>query len=286
MQDKALAFLNREWNEHAPFTKNGWYGLKTGSPREWFRVPAEYRVRLGTDKQPHPFANVYSVWLFSERCSQRKFVSEKWPEIKRAVEDFLKSGWRLDPAKGDAFGNQYLASMMAAARLAEEAKDSATAEKANSAADEFSDMLVQWWNRVATNGTLKSFSTSSELDPYIGKGGGISLALAPHRHKLALFDGLTPEIAAMLRARVPDAIDSVWKTFSLLYRTSPLVGEERQVHTGENFIDPPELALAGFKAFAWLKNATAEELAMRVDLPFCHAELYYISKLAIALDGK
>ncbi|HOA62859.1 MAG TPA: hypothetical protein PLY00_17100 [Verrucomicrobiota bacterium] len=56
-------------------------------------------------------------------------------------------------------------------------------------------------------------------------------------------------------------------TLSALYAAWPLVGEERQVHFGENFIDPPDLAMDGFRALAWLREAGGEELGCRVDLP-------------------
>jgi len=62
-----------------------------------------------------------------------------------------------------------------------------------------------------------------------------------------------------------------------------LMGEERQVHYGENFVDPPDFALDAFKAFAWLRDASAQELAQRVDIPFCRADLSCITKLALAV---
>ena len=34
----------------------------------------------------------------------------------------------------------------------------------------------------------------------------------------------------------------------------------------------------------WLENAPGEELAQRVDIPFCKADLSYITKLALALE--
>jgi hypothetical protein len=87
-------------------------------------------------------------------------------------------------------------------------------------------------------------------------------------------------------AIAPEAVAKVWEMFSLLYRTWPLVGEERQVHFGENFVDPPDLALGGFKALAWLRNGSAEELAKNIDLPFCRADLYYVTKLALVLEAQ
>jgi hypothetical protein len=68
LQEKAKVRLAEEWQSHAPFTASGWYGLKAGKGREWFAVPDELRTRVGADKQPHPFGNVYAVFLYGERC--------------------------------------------------------------------------------------------------------------------------------------------------------------------------------------------------------------------------
>jgi hypothetical protein len=97
---------------------------------------------------------------------------------------------------------------------------------------------------------------------------------------------LTPEVAARVKAKAPEAVEKVWRTFSALCPTWHLVGEERQVHYGENFLDPPDLALDAFTSLAWMAGASATDLAQRVDVPFCHADLYYIAKVAILLDRR
>ncbi|MFA0748636.1 MAG: hypothetical protein EORIYHIE_002505 [Candidatus Fervidibacter sp.] len=76
----------------------------------------------------------------------------------------------------------------------------------------------------------------------------------------------------------------MWKTFELLCPTWHLVGEERQVHYGERFVDPPDFSLNAFKAYAWLLDAPASELAKKVDIPFCRADLSYAVKIALVLE--
>jgi hypothetical protein len=63
-----------------------------------------------------------------------------------------------------------------------------------------------------------------------------------------------------------------------------LRGEERQVHYGENFLDPPDFARDAFAALAWLRQAPPGELAQRADVPFCRADLNQVMKLALALE--
>jgi hypothetical protein len=284
LQKKAKDFLRTEWDRHPPLTRQAWLPLALGERREWFHVPADYCARLGSDRQPHPFGNLYAVRLFAQRSGDEAWLRDNWPALKTAFEDFANSNWRLNPP-GDPFANRYLASLLAFSQIAEARGETDLARHARDKASETAEALVAWWRRAAERGTLRTFNTSSELDPFIGKGDGISLAVAPHRHKLALFQDLTPEVAAMLREKAPDAVAGVWQTFYALCPTWSLVGEERQVHFGENFLDPPDFALSAFQARAFLTNSSQGELARRVDLPFCHADLDYLIKLALVLKA-
>ena len=286
LRAEARTRLRAEWTRHPPFTLGAAYSLGEGSPREWCSIPAEYRGRLGNDKQPHPFGNIHRVGLFADRCGEEALVLESWPRLKEAYEDFARTGWRLDPVAGDPFANRYLASLLALVRLAEKAGDRALALKAKLKADETTRALVAWWERAASEGTLRTFNASAELDSFIGKGDGLFFALAPHRHKLALFQDLTPEVATLVLAQNRHSVEEVWRTFAGLCPTWALVGEERQIHFGENFVDPPDFALSAFRAFNWLCSPSYEALSSKVDLPSGRADPAYLFKLALALERK
>jgi hypothetical protein len=143
--------------------------------------------------------------------------------------------------------------------------------------------LIQWWKEAGA--TLTNFNGVQQLDPFIGKGDKLSWAVFPHRHKLAIFQDMTPEIGAMIRDEAPEAAAQVWATFTNLAPTWRLQGEERQYHFGENFVDTPDFSLSAFQAFAFVQKAGVPELLNRIDIPFCHADLYQIQKLAIALEA-
>jgi hypothetical protein len=239
---------------------------------------------LGTDRQPHPFGNTRAIWLYAERCGDQKLVLRSWDKLKATYEDFRKSGWTLDGNKGNSFANRYLASMEAMVKLADLAGDEAVKQLAEAQAASTRDALIAWWKRAAQTGTLGTFQSSSELDPFIGKGDGISFAVAPHRHKLALFQDLTPEIAAVLNQKCPEEVRQVWSTFKSLCPTWQYQGEERQVHYGENFVDPPDFALSAFRAATWLQMENLAGLGRLVDQPFCRADLYHFMKTALALE--
>jgi hypothetical protein len=285
-KEKAKARLAAEWEKHPPFTKQAACPLNEGERREAFWVPPQVLTPFHVSKPHHPFGNVYAVWLYAERCGEWERVKAAWPTIKACFEDFAKMNWKLDPDKGDLYANRYLASLLAFARIAEKAGDPDAAKQANALAEKTTEALVAWWQRSAERAKLPTFQNIQEWDSFIGKGNALFYRIIPHRSKIGLFHGLTPEVAALVKAKAPQAVESIWRTFETLCPTWYLVGEERQVHFGENFVDPPDFALNAFKALAWLRDAPANDLAARVDIPFCRADLAHLTKLAITLEKK
>jgi outer membrane protein assembly factor BamB len=286
LQRKVKSRLAEEWVAHPPCTAQAWYSLKDGTRRELFPAPAEVLSRLDSDKPPHPFANLQAIWLYANRCGEKKAVLAALPQLKACFEDFQRTGWRLSADKGSLYANRYLGSLLAFSRMAAEAGDSELARRAAELADQTLAALAAWWRRAASRGTLTSFKNVQELDPFIGAGDAISFRLAPHRHKLALLSGLTPEVAAAVREKDPEAVEQVWRVVQQLYATWHLVGEERQVHFGENYLDTPDLALGVFQSLAWLRQAPFDSLARHVDMPFCRADLFYLIKLALPLESR
>jgi hypothetical protein len=227
---------------------------------------------------------VYAAWLYGQRCGEQTRVLAQYPAISDSFAAFAGTRWRLDGAKGDLHANRYLRALLAMEQLARVVGDPTSARLAGQLARENLDELARWWQRVAAEGTLGTFNTTAELDPFIGRGDGLSFRLAPHRHKVALFDSLSPELATQVGERVPMEVGQVWRTFEQIYATWWIVGEERQVHFGENYLDPPDLAAGAFAAWTWLLKPVPNEMRAKVDLPFCRADLFFVQKLGMALD--
>ncbi|MFP4056385.1 MAG: PQQ-binding-like beta-propeller repeat protein [Candidatus Brocadiia bacterium] len=282
-QEKAKALLGEQWERHPPYTAQAWYPLDEGRRRERFAVPEEL-LRRGRGPRHHPFANLYAVWLYARRCGEWERVLAAWKGIRAAAQDFLDSRWKLDPEKGHLFANRILASLLAFARMAEKVPDPAAAAAANPTLERTTEAYVAWWKASGQAAELPVFENIRQWDGFIHKGGALFHKVSGHRAKVALFRDLSPEVAALARARAPEAIDAVWQAFDALCATWYLAGEERQAHYGENFVDPPDFALGAFKALAWLRGAEPQALARRVDIPFCKADLAYLAKLAIALE--
>ena len=284
LQRRVKEKLRAELEEYSPSSVTGAYSLPEGSAREWFAVPPEYRKKQSGAKSAHPFGNLWQFWLWAQKSGEEALLLGKWNSIRESYRSFSQTNWKLESAKGDLYANRYIASLRAFQRMAERASEPALAREAAEAADTATNALIEWWHRAAQAGTLGTFKGSGELDPFINRGDAISFKSTPHQHKIALFADLSPELFAAVRREAPDDVRIVWDTFAQLYKTWPLQGEERQVHFGENYVDPPDLALGAFKILKWSGGATAAELCGAADLPFCRADLYYIEKLALALD--
>lgn len=284
LQARVKAYLAQEWEKHPPYREATWYKLDEGRAREWFQVPSTLRTPLREDRY-HPFGNLYAVYLYAERCKEWERVKRAWGDIKDCFEEFLGINWRIDPSVGALYANRYLSSLLALVRLAERFGDGETAKRAKGVAEKVKEDLIAWWRNSAQRLSLPQYYKNiKEWDAFITKGDALFLALIPHKARVALLTDLTPEVADILKREAKTEVEKVWRVFATLCPTWHLVGEERQVHYGENFLDPPDFALNAFKFFAWLCNPLGEELVKRLDIPFCRADLYYVEKLGIALS--
>ena len=283
LQASVRNYLAGLWQQHPPYTAQAWYAPQSGAPREWAPMPVALRERPD-ETLPHAFANVWSVMSYAKRCAEWTRVSQSWEALHQCWRSFRDTGWQLSPGGADLHANAYLASAIALQRLARRLDDPSTQREAKAFADSVGEALLAWWKRAA-EWEPRPLSGVSELDGFIAKGNALFLTIRPHRAKVALFHRLTPDVANILRARAADAVRRVWGTFLRLCPTWHLVGEERQVHFGENFVDPPHFALDAFCAYAWLTGASADALARHLDIPFCRADLAAIVKIALILEA-
>ncbi|MCS7310586.1 MAG: PQQ-binding-like beta-propeller repeat protein [Armatimonadetes bacterium] len=287
LRSQVKEYLAKEWTAHLPCTAQTFYSLREGAPRELVRVPADMRAPARGDiPQPHPFGNLYAVWLWATRCGERERVRGVWQQVAQCAEQFEATGWRLDGKRGDLFANRYLASWYALQQLATQLGERSWAERAAAQYQRTLDALVEWWKVAAGEADLPTFYKDiARWDEFIGKGDRLFLVVFDHRAHVALFADLTPEVGRAVRERAAEAVERVWKTFEQMCATWHLAGEERQVHYGENFVDLPCFSVDVFRAYKWLAGAKGEELRLRVDLPLCRADVGHILKLALSLEA-
>ncbi len=286
LQLRAKSFLRKEWEAHPPFTGKSVYRIDEGERREYHRVPAASLSRAGHAAPYHPFGGLHAIRLYAERLDAWDLVRGSWKDLRTAFDAFVETKWRLDPQKGDLHANRYLASLVAFTRLAERAGDEDASRQAALLARETAEALAAWWRRSAERVALPVIKDIGEWDRFLGRGDALFFCIAPHKSKVALFHNLTPEVASTVKAKAPDAVEKVWRAFEALCPTWHLAGEERQVHYGENFTDPPDFSLDAFRAAAWLGGMPPGDLAERTDVPFCRADLGYIVKMALAIEAR
>jgi hypothetical protein len=284
LQERVKEFLASEWGSHPPYTIKSSYNLNEGSRREYFTtLPAP--LTKPDIENSHPFGNIYSVKLYAEKCNEWSRVLSSWQDLRACFDDFIKTGWKLTPENGDLNVNRYLSSLIAFADIADKAGDADAVRQAKAITEQTADALALWWKNSSENMTLPVFKDVSEWDSFIGKGDTLFFRITPHRSKIALFHEMTPEVAHLIRSRIQNEIDSIWKAFETLCPTWYLSGEERQVHYGENFIDLPDFNIDAFKAMAWLLNVkSSDEFIEYLDIPLCRADLSYIMKLSIIIN--
>ncbi len=279
-------YLDAVVEKHPPHTAACWYKIGAGRRRENYVVTDDLLAARRIEPQFHPFGNVYSLWLMAQRLDRRPAVAERWPEIRRAYQEFRSSGWRFDPAKGDLFANRYLASLVAYVRIARHAKQGEAAAEGVALAAELARGIVENYRRDADAVLLPEFNDVNEFDRWRGEGaGGFFFRLGGHKAKVARFHDLAPEVAEIVADHAPEAAG---RYLAFVDRSLPgwyLTGEERQFHFGENYVDYPDFARDVFLAKARLGRASAAQLADWADMPWCPGDLYLIEKLAIVLDA-
>ncbi len=282
-QDQIKDFLEKEWESYPPYKLSSFYDLDLGKRREYFStIPAESLTRANSDQLYHPFGNMYAIKLYAERCGEWDRVLSEWQSLKTCFDDFAE---QPITDKEIIYANRYLASLIAYADIAEKSGGPDSSAKAKKMIEERSDRLISMWKRSSENMDFGVFKDISEWDGFIGEGDTLFFKVKPHRAMIALFHNLTPEVAHILNSNIQEEANKVWRAFETLCPTWYLVGEERQVHYGENFVDLPDFSMDAFRATAWLQNVEPlRELNRRFDIPLCRADLNYIIKLSIILE--
>ena len=278
-------FLAEEWQNHSPWTTTAWYMLERGKRREWHPTPREFLAeRSSVVPDHHPFGNLHAIRQYAVICNEWERVQAAWPKLRECYHDFSKQNWHLDPKRGDLYANRYIASLLAFAQIAAKMNEPKLAREARLKAEQHLQSLVAWWQRTADQFSLRVYRNIAEWDHFLSRGDALFYSIRPHHAKIALFRDLTLEIATFVHQKAPKAVDRVMELFQALCGTWFLAHEERQVHVGENLYDSPDFSLNAFRAMAWLKHRP-KQLLQYVDLPSCRADLFFIIKLAIALES-
>ncbi len=284
LQKRVKQYLAKEWDTHPPYSEQGEYPLEQGKRREYHPIPPSVVEQFDRRISIHPFGHIYTIARYARILNEEEKIKDAWADIKTCFNDYLSENWSCSTERPDWRANLYIRSLSAMAELAEWNNDKETKEKAKSLFQKNLNVLIRCWIENEENFKLPVFENVQEFDKFRGFGKDFIFSrVASHKSKVGLLHQLSPELAKPISTHASEAVDTFWHSFETLCPTWNLSGEERQVHYGENFVDPPDLSLDSFKALAWLRDEPVDVLIDHLDLPYCKADLTYITKLAVIL---
>lgn len=284
LKQRIVERARREFELHPLCGPESRYPLDGSERRELYEVPKA--LLSGRPEEPEALPEAWALDLYGSKTGDWSAVEKLWPRAKRAFEGFRSKGWTLDPERGERFMNARIAGLIGTARLARRFGDPELAEEAARLAARALLRLAEHWRKgVEQMHLVRNFEGVAQLDRFIGSGDPLFFRIEPHRHKIAKFLDLTPEVGRALRELLGPQAVVYLELVDLLCPTWYLAWEERQVHFGENYIDFPDQALAIFRAKRFVGGEGAEALERFLDIPWCRADLYHIEKLVLALEA-
>jgi hypothetical protein len=284
LKARARERARKEVEAHPPCGKESRYRLDGPERREPYTLTPE-RFYVGWEKR-EDLPEAYALDLWADRTGDVEPAAKAWPRARRAFEVFEGRGWRLDPAKGDRFANAFAAGLIGAARLARRFGDGAVAERAERlAAGTLRAIAEHWTAGLEKIPGARAFEGVGELDRFIGGGDVLFFKVVPHRSKIAKVLDLVPEVGRAVRETVPGGGQAYLQAIDAILPLWHLAFEERQVHTGENWIDFPDQAAGIFRARAHIALDGRKALEDRLDIPWCPGDLSFIEKLVLAIEA-
>jgi hypothetical protein len=280
LQKKIRETLTAEFNEAPPCHPDAVYPIDRGKPRQWSAaLPAP--VVAGAEES-YPLFGMHAVWLYGT-------VFNDWDPVFARMDLFagyfaeVKQAWPSLKKRRDIRANRLVADLLAYARIASRYARP-EAETARRMAAEGVLELVAWMREFDPGAVERPVTGVAQLDAFIGRGDALFQAVKPHKGKIARLIGLTPELAGLLARYAPNHLKALFGTIDTMMPGWYLMGEERQVHFGENFVDYPDQALAIYIARAGAGFDSPEQLRTWIDMPYCRADLYEIQKRALYLS--
>ncbi len=276
LRDRARDYLQSEYRDYRPHLVNhiGW----DGAAREAFALPPEVVEELANNGQKeknwvfmeqggpngkgvwgtNPFA-FYVLWKYAQEFD---IATNLWTTVNGSLERPPK---RSVLEKMPYAHNAFIAGYMGYLEL-------------QKLAGKTPSRLVQLRLRRLISLRLRNFNFDAGFanDPVQAYGNSFNVETQ--------FMYLVPELAQLMRKRIPEQVDATLRKAKALAPMWFVSGAQEAVL--ENSIAPLGQAQALFTATAWLTETSAEELSTYVDAPFfARGDLYYIQKLALALDA-
>lgn len=264
---RAVEFLDALWDDGALLRKPA-LGPR-GKRREPYDLgPEMKRYASDRDKTPATIEDLYAVWAYAHYAGRWDQVTREIDAVADLFDDFVRRGGEFEHDGIDDEAehlNRQIAGVLAAAQVFQHADRNDRASQALAILAQLATERVH--HERADTWLIRSTKVASK---------GL------HQAKVPRYLGWTPEIGQLLSQYAPE---SLGRNVGALQRGLPLWYQaygERMIG-GENYISPPHLSRAIFAALAEGCRGSAEELAAKLDQPWCQADLYYVEKLSSIL---
>ena len=236
-----------------------------GKRREPYELgPAMMHFATQADKYEAGIEDLYAVWAYAHYANRWDKVLGESERITAICEDFARGEFRFahNGVDDDAEHlNRRIAGVLGGIRIMDKSGASTVADKLR----ELLAMMVseRIHHERADSWLIRPTKVASK---------GL------HQAKVTRYVGLVPEVAAILRRFAGEPfgqnVRDLMHGLPLWYHAYG----ERMIG-GENYISPPHLSQALFIAAADGSLLGPEQLAAKLDQPWCKADLYYIEKI-------
>jgi hypothetical protein len=254
VKGKALGYLSSLFD-------GGFPADAPARPRELYDLGPGMRKFAAQPRPPAPRVDLYATWAWAHGASVWDKALAREAELRKAFEDLKPA--KIDPRAKDAGAraNAQIAAALGYARLMRKAGKADEVERALGLLAELVTDRVHH-ERADTN--------------FIREVRGAHSGSIPRYHDLA------PEVAAMLHAFAAGEFERNVRALNVQLPVWHQAFAERMAG-GENYTHTPLIARGLFAALADGLKAPPEELASKLDHPWCRADLYYIEKLTASL---
>jgi outer membrane protein assembly factor BamB len=268
VRKQAIAYLDQLWKHGAPLTLAA--HPADGARREPFDLGPEMKQFAAHTPRYQPgIDDLYAVWAYAHHADRWTAVLAGKERINELFDRFAAAVPRFNPDDAEHDASQHLnaeiAGVLAAARIFQRAGD---ARRQATALDLLANLVTTRIHHERSDHRL--------VRPTRGESGAI------HQAKVPRYVDLVPELARMLRQfagkSLPRHVNDLHAALPLWYQAYG----ERMIG-GENYISPLHLSRGLFLIWSDGLAAAPQDLAAKLDQPWCRADLSYIEKLTATL---
>lgn len=231
-----------------------------GRVRSFYDLPPEKLWRIVEDFPRTPLARLDSFWRWAHVSGDWDHLREHWDELKGLVS-------QPPNALEEDCRNGHLAGLIAYCRIARKLGDEDAVKRGVEAARQLMRERLE-------------FEWAHPL-------GGVFSDVFSGRQIAARWRNLTPDIARLIAAHTPEISRRLVARYVDHHRpTWWLAWNVELANRNESPFSLPPMSAEIFAAKAFILREPADRLQQYLDLPWCHADLFYIRKLTHCLAAE